>query len=220
MTKVDKKKIVTKLRLRGLSYRQIQKLTGVSKGSISSWCVGIKLTDKQRKKLYLAKINGQKKAAMKGGQINHEKSLKKKEEMIKKGYRQIKKMTINERFLVGVALYMAEGTKVGSSVEFTNSDPKAIVFMADWLEKYCEINRNKLKFSLWLHQGLDESSAIRYWCNLLNVEKSQFGKTYFAEVRGTRKSNFHESGIIKIRYYNVDCLNRIKGWIEGVFQSN
>lgn len=205
------------LRKGGLSYRQIEKLVNVSKDSIRRWCVDVKLTGEQIRRLNLARKNGQILASKKGSEMNHKKSLERKEKLICRGRKEIKKLTNKEKFLVGVALYMAEGTKVGSSVEFTNSDPKVIIFMVDWLEKYIFIKRQSLKFSLWLHKGLSEERAIWYWSDLLRVSGGQFGKTYFAEVRKTRKSNFHEFGIIKIRYHNSNSLNLIKGWICGVF---
>ena len=131
-------------------------------------------------------------------------------------------MSQRDRFVAGIALYQGEGSKTNNSVEFTNSSPETIKFMTNWLCDFCQINLKDLKFSLWLHNNLDESEAISFWCNLLEIKSSQFGKTYFAKNKIDSpkiRKNIHQFGIIKIRFYNSAKLRLILGWIKGVLSS-
>lgn len=139
--------------------------------------------------------------------------------MLKKGIVQVGKVNRRDRFIAGITLYQCEGSKTGSAIEFTNADPKTIKFMTNWICSFCNIKKHNLKFSLWLHDNLDESNAIEFWCNLLKIKPSQFGKTYFAKNKTNSpkiRKNIHLFGIIKIRFYSTSKLRLILGWIKGV----
>lgn len=216
---LEKKNLVQKLRQEGHSYREIEKITKASKSTISKYCKSIKLSEIQIQKLINNKNNGLTKATVLGSESNRNKRLLQESRLLKKGIEQVGNMSQRDKFIAGIALYQGEGSKTNNAVEFTNSNPETIKFMANWLNEFCQISTDKLKFSLWLHDNLNESAAISFWCDLLKIEPSQFGKTYFAKNKTNSqkiRKNIHQFGIIKIRFYNSDKLRLILGWIKGI----
>jgi hypothetical protein len=216
---LEKKNLIQKLRQEGHSYREIEKLTKTSKSTIGNYCKNIKLSETQIQKLINNKKNGLTKATILGSQVNKNKRLLQESQLLKKGVEDVGKMSQRDRFITGIALYQGEGSKTNNSVEFTNSNPETIKFMVNWLHDFCQIELDNLKFSLWLHDNLDEKKAIEFWCDLLKIKSSQFGKTYFAKNKLNSpkiRKNIHQFGIIKIRFYNSAKLRLILGWIKGV----
>jgi hypothetical protein len=216
---LEKKNLIQKLRKSGHSYRDIEKITQTSKSTIGNYCQNIQLTKKQTEKLIKNKSNGLIKASLLGAKSNKDKRILQEEQLLKEGIKQVGKLSKRDKFIAGITLYQGEGSKTNNSVEFTNSHPETIKFMVKWLCEFCQIKSDQLKFSLWLHDNLNESKAIEFWCDFLKIKPSQFGKTYFAKNKINSpkiRKNIHEFGIIKIRFYNSIKLRLILGWIKGV----
>jgi len=216
---LEKKNLIQKLRKNGHSYRDIEKLTQTSKSTIGKYCQNVKLSKVQIQKLIKNKNDGLAKASLLGAKANKNKRISQEKQLLQEGVRQIGKLSKRDKFIVGIALYQGEGSKTNNAVEFTNSNPETIKFMVKWLHDFCYIDLSKLKFSLWLHDDLSEAKAIIFWCNLLKIKSSQFGKTYFAKNKINSpkiRKNIHQFGIIKIRFYNSAKLRLILGWIKGV----
>ena len=216
---LEKKKLIQQLRQKGHSYREIEKITKTSKSTIGNYCRDIKLSELQNQKLINNQKNGLTKATLLGSQANKNKRLVQESELLQKGKAQIGKMSQRDKFITGIALYQGEGSKTNNAIEFTNSDPQTIEFMVFWICHFCDVSKSKLKFNLWLHDNLDENKAIEFWCDLLKINSSQFGKTYFAKNKPNSskiRKNIHNFGIIKIRFYNSAKLRLILGWIKGI----
>lgn len=216
---LERKKIIQKLRQEGHSYREIEKITKTSKSTIGNYCQNIKLSEKQIQRLINNKKNGLTKATVLGSESNRNKRILQESQLLKKGVEEIGKMSQRDKFIAGIALYQGEGSKTNNAVEFTNSDPKTIEFMTYWICNFCDVHISDLKFNLWIHDNLDENKAIEYWCDLLKIKSSQFGKTYFAKNKFDSpkiRKNIHNFGIIKIRLYSSAKLRLILGWIKGI----
>lgn len=220
--KLAEKEKAKVLRKKGYSYGAISKIVGLSKDTISRCCRDILLTDIQINKLDENRRNGQILASIKGAKTNQLKRINSEEELLKMGVVQIGKVSQRDKFIFGISMYQAEGSKTNNAVEFTNSDPATIKFMVEWMERFCKINKNDMKFSLWLHDNLDEGKAIDYWSKYLGILGNQFNKTYFAKNKIDSKKirkNIHQYGIIKIRFYDAYKLRLILGWVSGVLNS-
>jgi hypothetical protein len=217
--KLEQKEIAKSLRKKGYSYGKIKLITGLSKDTISRCCRDIKLTISQITQLDNNRRQGQTIASLRGSKTNQLKRINSEITLLNEGVRQIGDLSNRDKFIAGIMLYQAEGSKTNNAVEFTNADPETTNFMVKWLENYCDINKEELKCSLWLHDNLDESIAINFWTKYLKVSSSQFNKTYFAKNKVNSlkiRKNIHQYGIIKIRYYNAYKLRLILGWIKGV----
>jgi len=220
--KLEEKKIALRLRKHGLSYSQIRKRVNVSKDTLSRWCKNVVLSPQQMEKLARRKITGSEKGRIIGAKTNQKKRIKEEAMLLEKGISQVASVSERDRFIAGIALYMSDGSKAGNAVEFTNSNPKMIKFMADWFKEFCKIDNNRIRISLWIHDNLDENKAKHFWSQLIGISLDQFHKSYIAKNKINSKKirkMRHEYGVCKIRFFDVKQLRLIKGWIEGVLSA-
>ena len=217
--KLREKETAVKLRKMGLSYREIQEKVQVSKDTLSRWCRDVVLTKNQTNRLLQLKKNGSEKGRIMGVKKNQQKRIDEINNLLKLGQEEIGRLSKRERFLIGVALYAAEGTKVDKQVTFSNSDPKLIKFMSDWFREFCPISRNKLCGRLWIHENRSEQNAKEFWSKLCQIPISQFYKSYIAENKTKSKKirkKLHEYGVFGITFSNAKTHRRIMGWVSGI----
>ena len=206
------------LRKSGLSIRAIQQKLKVAKSSVSLWTRDILLTKDQLKILQ----ENRKKAGLRGGLVAARKKIEKRitetTNIMNGAKNEIGSIKNRERFLIGIALYFAEGDKAGHNVAFTNTDSKALVFMVAWLRVYCEVKPERIRCSLYLHDNLNENKVKKYWSSLLHIPLSQFTKSYMVKNNPNRfRKSKHEFGVCRVTVSDVRLLRRILGWISGVF---
>jgi len=208
------------LRKKGLSVKEIQKRLKVSKSSVSLWVRDIKLTKKQLKKLYLNSRTG----ALKGSIIAAMNKIRAREELtrklLKEGMKEIGTLSKRDKFITGVAMYFAEGSKGDKNVSFSNTDPKAIKFMVDWFRNFCKVPEKKFRASLYLHDNLNERKAKQFWSKLTKIPLDQFRKSYIVRNNPNRLRKVrHIYGVLKITVSNANLHRKIMGWISGVFKN-
>ena len=218
--KVELKLKAQSLRRRGLSIKQIEKKLQVSRSSVSLWVRDIKLSRKKLEKLYLNKRTG----SLKGSIIAALNKIRRREEMtlklLKEGKRNVGRLTKRDRFIAGISLYFAEGSKSDDNVSFSNSDWRSILFMMNWLREFCKVSEKKFRCSFYLHDNLDENKAKRFWSKVTGIPLAQFQKTYIVKNRTERfRRTKHEYGVCRITVSNVNLHRKIMGWIEGLFQN-
>jgi len=217
--KLEEKHKAIALRKKGYSYSEILKQISISKDTISRWCRDVKLTKSQKLRLYKKKYSGGLKGCIIGAKKKQREREKLTLELREKGKKEIGKLSKRDKFIAGIAMYFAEGDKQDGDVAFSNSDPRAIKFMVDWLRNVCKIPSNKLKASLYLHDNLNEVKAKQFWSQLIKIPLNQFTKTYIVKNNPHRLRKVkHIYGVLKIRTGNVMIHRKIMGWISGVFK--
>lgn len=207
------------LRKKGLSLKEIQKRLGVSRSSVSLWVREVKLTQRQIRRLYLNKETGR----LKGSAIAAANKIRAREELtrkiIKVAQREVGSLSKRDRFITGIAMYFAEGDKGGKNVAFSNSNPYAIKFMADWLRVECKVPEEKFRCYLYIHDNLDEVKAKRFWSKLTHIPLAQFRKSYIVMNNPNRLRKVkHVHGVLRISVSDVNLHRRITGWISKIFE--
>lgn len=220
MPKIKEKKRAINLRKQGFSYSEILEETPVAKSTLSLWLRSVGLSKKQKQRLTEKKL-----AAMKRGwEAVHTKRLLLVEGIKKKAKKEIGKINKRELWLIGTALYWAEGHKekeykAGQRVMFDNSDPRMILLFARWLEEICQIPQDNLIYDLYIHETADWRIARRYWAKALSISTDRF-RVYFKKNKiKTKRKNKGENyrGLIRITVIRSTNFNRkINGWIEGI----
>lgn len=209
-----------KLRTRGLSYNEILKKIPVAKSTISLWCRYVKLTPTQRKKLDDKRKNGNGIAGIKAIQTMF---WKRRCEAFMSGVPMSSRLKKKDhRFIAGIMLYWAEGSKSHGKVTIANSDPRIIKFMASWLYEFFEITPVELTIYLHLHSGQNEDKMKLYWSKLTNIPLENFRKSFTKpEVSGYRKKILYNGTIqLSVRKKgSTYLLFKILGAINGFLNS-
>ncbi|WP_329210215.1 hypothetical protein OG257_22840 [Streptomyces sp. NBC_00683] len=209
------------LRLQGMTYDAIQVELGCSKGSISLWVRDLPKPVRSRTAIEQARLAGRMR-------WDHELAVRDAE-------RQRTKMTAKEEigaladrdlFLVGVALYWAEGTKDKpydrrENVTFINSDPGMIQAYQAWLT-LLGITPDRLSYRLAIHESADVETAKLYWAELVGVDVAVFQKTTLKKHNPkTVRKNVGEDyrGCLVIRVaQGAELYRRIEGWWHGIVE--
>jgi transcriptional regulator with XRE-family HTH domain len=162
------------LRLRGLTYDQIQVELGCSKSSISLWVRDLPKPPKRTPEEASA-------IARRGWEATLQRREVERGETKRGAAEEIGKLTDRELFLIGVGLYWAEGTKDKpykrrESLLFINSDPDVIRLYLRWLE-LLGVGPERLRFRLSIHESADVAGAERYWADLVGADSSSFHRT-------------------------------------------
>lgn len=206
------------LRHQGLSYREILSKIKVSKDTVSRWCRDIVLTKDQEQRLIQNKIFGQKKGSLIAAENKRKARITKTKTIFRGAKKELGHLSKRDRFLAGIALYAAEGSKGAGG--FSNSDPEIIHFMMQWFREFCKLPLPKFRGAIWLHEGLSERKAKKFWSTLTGIPRDRFHKTYIAEnKKHSRKirKNIHQFGIFAIRFSDIEKQRRIMGWISALF---
>ena len=221
LTKSIEKEKAIKLRKRGWSYKEILREVPVAKSTLSLWLRSVGLAKKQKQKLTQKKLIG----ALKGAEKRRKYKLNIVAEIKNKAKNEIKKISDRELWLIGIALYWAEGTREkynSTNVKFANSDPKMIKLFLKWIQKICKIPKKDISFAIYLHETARErkTEIQKYWSKVTNFPVIQFQKIYWKKHKiNTKRKNIGRDycGLLKIEVKRSSSLTRkIAGWVEGI----
>ncbi len=221
MAKTKERRLAREMRKGGESIKVIAKKLKVSPGSVSAWCKDIKLSDDQ-----IRELERRAKDPHYGRRLSYalEQQRKRKERakrLMKAGMEEVGKLTKRELFLVGVALYWAEGFKKDKQVGFANSDPTMVKVFIKWLVECCGINLRdiSLRVTLNISHEYRINDVQEYWAKVTKIDKRFFQKPFYQQVKWKKTYDHPEEyfGVLRIKVRkSTDFLRRIHGWIEGL----
>ncbi|OLZ67760.1 hypothetical protein AV521_22940 [Streptomyces sp. IMTB 2501] len=206
------------LRLQGWTYDQIEAELGCSRSSVSLWVRDLPRPEPR----YTPE---EQRALMREGLARRRATEREKLEMTKvAALRETGELTDRELFMVGVALYWAEGSKSKpydrrERAIFVNSDPGVIKTYLAWLD-LLEVDRERLNFRLLIHESADVDAAHRFWSAVADVDTSVFAKPTLKKhnpktVRKNTGDDYHGCLVIGVAR-SAHLYNRIEGWWAGI----
>lgn len=225
LLKLKEREAAINLRKRGFSYSEILKRIPVAKSSLSLWLQSVGLSKRQRQRLTEKKLASARRGA-----------LKKKEDRIfrtkiikEKAQKEVGKLSEREMWLIGVALYWAEGSKEkewnhGSRAQFSNSDQNMIRFFMFWLTEICGISKNRISPDIYIHESHRERilTVVNFWSRETSISASKFKHIYFKKNKvNTKRRNIGDNyyGVLRITVSASSEFNRkISGWINGIIK--
>lgn len=221
--KTKEKELAVKLRKEGKTYNEILEVVPVAKSTLSLWLreVGLSKVQKQT-------ITAKKRAAqLRGGRRRREMRLEEEEVMLKRALKEINTISDHDLFLIGIALYWAEGAKPKESnpsvmVDFANSDPGMLKLFIKWLYVFGDVGKEDIKLRLHLHNNHSkrEETLKKLWSDNLGIPMNQFVKTNFKQHNPkTKRVNSGDDyiGLVSVRVLKSTTLNRrIMGWIYAI----
>lgn len=221
MAKYNERLRARELRSKGESIGNIAKLVNSSKGSVSVWCNDIFISKIQRDKLTLRSKEGRNKGRLIANENKKIERLDRLEKHKTIGKNKIGLMSERELFLIGAALYWAEGGKTQRITTFINSDPKMVLILIKWLKDCLNVSIDRLICRIEINEiHRDRLSIIeKYWSNLTKIPISQFTKPSLkhSKISKIYSNNDNYFGSLQIKVKKGTNLNyEILGYIEGL----
>lgn len=208
------------LRLRGLTYDQIEVELGCSRSSVSLWVRDLprpQRRDPSEQGRLAARKRWEHESAVRDEERRRTKEAARQE---------VGPMSDRELFLLGVGLYWAEGGKDKpydrrENVTFVNSDPGMIKVFLSWLD-LLQVERERLRFCVMIHETADVPGAERYWADLVGADAA-FNKTTIKKhnpktVRKNVGDSYRGCLVIKVRQ-SADLYRRIEGAWCGIVEA-
>ncbi|MEV8286577.1 hypothetical protein ACFC7A_22885 [Streptomyces niveus] len=219
--KDDLREKARELRLRGLTYDQIQLELGCSKSSISLWVRDLPKPPKRSREEASA-------IARRGWEATLQRRERERQETKRTAAESIGDLSERELFLLGIGLYWAEGTKDKpharrERVAFVNSDPGMIRIFLAWLD-LLEVPRQQHKYHLLIHENADVAEAETYWADVTQSRVEDFGKTTLKKhnpktVRKNTGGTYRGCLVVHVQQ-SADLYRRVEGWWCGIVDAS
>jgi transcriptional regulator with XRE-family HTH domain len=206
--KVEQQEQARVLRAQNLTLQDIASRLGVSKSSVSRWVRDVPFTPSKRR--YGPRIRPHPQQVAKLAEI---------ERLDAEGRTRVGTLGDEAFLAAGVALYAGEGAKRDGCVTFANTDPGMVSFFCAWLRKFFDIDEDRLRVRVYLHQGLDLDAAEMHWSAVTGIPRSQFGKSYRAVANSSIRRNKHEHGCAYVVYSCTPTHREIMGLVRALLSS-
>lgn len=210
MAKHEEREKVLALRKKGFSYSQIKEKVTVSKSTLSNWLKDMPLSTKRMSEL---RDNSPKRIE------SFRQTMRKKREKILlqrifEEKKKVGKISKRDLYIIGLALYWAEGTKTwDSKIEVTNSDPMLLQVFLRWLKaEKADIGRARIK--LHLYEGMNIKKEMSFWSNSLEISLEQFYQPIIKETRRRFHRGSHGHGTCQLIYGDRVLNDRIYAGIR------
>lgn len=118
-------------------------------------------------------------------------------------------LSLRDLFLLGVGLYIGEGSKSRGHVRITNSNPRVISLAIRWLEESFGLRTENLSLAIHLYPDNNIEESLSFWSRTTGIPRAQFRKTQV----GRREKKHKKRGMLR---YGTAHLN-IRGRGERKF---
>jgi len=159
------------LRRSGYSYNLIQKQVPVSKSTLTLWLANVPYSPNE---IVQNRIRG---AILNATQWNQKRKRDSLEKAAREARRDLGKLTKRDLFLLGIGLYIGEGSKTQDQVRIVNSDPDVICLAIHWFTKVLGLRKEHFSPTIHLYPDNDPRESLEFWSRVTDIPPSQFGKT-------------------------------------------
>lgn len=148
-------------------------------------------------------------------------------DVFNEGIKDVGKLSKREMFLIGVALYWAEGFKHidESSLGLATMDVNMAKFYVTWLKKCLGVESERLSFRVTAN--ILYSNKIKemekYWSDSLGVNLDQFVKPFYQKSKQNRvyANSDKYFGVLRIRVRkSINILRKMRGWMAGLARAS
>ncbi len=210
----EQKNKAVRMRLKGMSYSQIKNRLRVSKSTLSAWLAPYPLSPEKIRELRdfnPQRIENYRNTMARKRQDKLNLSLERAKE-------DIGSISKRDLFILGFALYWAEGAKTKrSSLYFANTDPSMLKVYLKWLQNL-GVPKKKVRLKLHIYRDMKEKEVIDFWSKTLGVRSDQFRKTYVKRSRLvdlTYKNGFGH-GTCNIMFENSERISYVLMGIKHI----
>jgi hypothetical protein len=222
-SKPDLREKAIGLRRQGKTYSEILKEVLVAKSTLSLWFHEVELAKHQVQRITEKRIAGQKK----GAQARRSQRIALQHKIWLKSEQEIGSLSDRELWLIGIALYWAEGSKEktwrpGSKLLFSNSDPRMIRVFLKWLLLFPDISKERIGFEIYIHENSENNieHVKKFWATETGFPVQFFQKIYFKKNKiytNRRNKGSLYNGLLRVKIpKSSTLLRKIEGWTRGV----
>ncbi len=205
--KYEERATARDLRAKSWTLGEIASELSVAKGSVSVWVRDVEFTPRPRNRGH-------------SSQKPHPLTVKKQAELDRcREDAEVWAASASDRdlYVWGLAMYHGEGAKTeASGFQLANTSPTIIAAFLRWMRTFFPIKESRLRATLYLHAGLDESAAIAHWVDVTGIARTQFTKSYRPASRGSHKTSKHVNGCLSVRYSDVSIFRRVMAASEAL----
>lgn len=216
--RIEKQKAI-ELRGKGMSYGLIGSELGISKSTLSNWLKDLPYTPNEQ---VLSRIrHGQGAYGLRRRQIRIEEIS----ELKSQGIAEVGKMSKRDLWMIGLGLWIGEGSKTMEQIRLVNSDPRVVSLFIRWLHEICELQDENITVAMHLYPDSDEIASMKYWINITKLPKKQFRKTQIDRRLDKRilKKGKTPNGTLHITVVSrhnsekgVRLYRKMMGWVAAV----
>jgi len=207
------------LRNRGYSYGMIREELGISKSTLSNWF---------KDQAYVASdeaILRTTKGRAAYGALKKQQRLREIEALLEKGRDEIGVISERDILMVGLGIWLGEGSKTTEQIRVANSDPRIIKLWIRWLRQVCGLDDNHIVVRMHLYTDSDELACINYWQSITQLPRKCFRKTQYdrRSDKSVIKNGKLPYGTLHVLVRSngnpekgVKLHRRMMGWISGI----
>lgn len=221
--KIELRNKAIALRKEGNTYSEIMKLIPVAKSTLSEWLRSVGMV-KEVKQIFTEK---RRLASLRGGLAKRNQRIERSNKIYNLAEGEIGKLSKRELWLLGIALYWAEGSKEkegrpGSGISFSNSDYKMINLFLKWLLEIINIPKEEIGCEIYIHDSYRNEIGRfqKYWSVKTGLPLYYFNTVYFKRIKlNTKRKNIGDlyNGQLRVKVYKSSTLNRqVTGWVKGI----
>lgn len=222
----EKKSKAIRLRKLGRSYREIAQAFQVSKATAYAWTRKVKLSISAHNRIQRKKEESLKKGLIAYNKTHNkarsQKAARVREKHKNKALKEIRKLSLRDLKLIGIALYWAEGNKKNrNTFSFSNSDPSMIKVVMRFLREVVKIPDERVTAKMHLYPQIKPQKALSYWSRVTNLPKTRFAKPFFQISKASKRKRNYATlpyGTLHLQVYSTEVIWRVRGWIEGVIK--
>lgn len=197
------------LRALGWTLLDIAHELGVAKSSVSVWVRDVEFEPRPRVRARRREPNALQRR--KADEI---------ERLLAEGRQRIGRLSERDLLIAGAALYAGEGSKTDGTVAFANTDPRMITLFLIWFRRFFDVDESRLRFRLYLHEGLDLEAAVTYWTEVTQIPIERHGKPYRAVADASIRRNKHEHGCATVIYRSAAVHRAVMGCVTALLTCN
>lgn len=212
---------VFKLREEGYSYSYILQKVKISKSTLSAWLSNVPYSPNQTT---ITRIG---KARAASGYWKAKRKLESIENAEKEAKNEIGQVTKRDLFMLGIGIYIGEGSKSYNIVRVINADPKIIKFAVKWFEKVIDLPRENFRIRLHLYPDNNIDECVDFWSSVSGIPAHQFQKTSIDKRKDKKMFKRgklpHGTAHLSIRSngrkeFGVFLARKINAWIKEVLK--
>lgn len=191
---------------------------GISKSTLSTWFKNMPFSPN---KAVLKRIQF---GPIKSAEISHNKKVREIEKMKKVGIEEIGVLSKRDIWLLGLGLYLGEGSKSHEIIRIINSNPEIINLAIKWFKKICGLSQQNITIALHLYPDSDIKKCVRFWKRVTGLKQTNFRKT---QIDNRTNKSYIKLGKLPFGTAHITIVSngnpnngtklyrKISGWMAG-----